>query len=61
MSLRKSRREFLASSALLGAGFWAAGSYGEEAGKSPNEKLNIGVAGVAGRGGANLGAVAREL
>jgi len=59
MSRRRSRREFLTNSALATAGFWVAGRTAA-AGRSPNEKLNIGVAGVAGRGGGNLGQVAGE-
>jgi hypothetical protein len=60
MSIRTTRRRFLESTALAGAGFWVAGRAAAAESKSPNEKLNIGVAGVAGRGGGNLGEVASE-
>ena len=59
MSNRTNRRRFLQTSALAGAGFWVAGRAAAES-KSPNAKLNIGVAGVAGRGGGNLGEVSSE-
>jgi predicted dehydrogenase len=60
MSRHHSRREFLQGAALAGAGFWAAGAESVAAGKSPNEKLNIAVAGVAGRGGGDMNEVAEE-
>jgi predicted dehydrogenase len=60
MTLRRNRREFLKTSALAGAGFWlAVGGQAAES-RSPNEKLNLGLIGVGGRGGANLQSVADE-
>ena len=60
MSRLTNRRAFLKQSALAGAGYWcAAGTVGAQS-QSPNEKLNIGIIGVAGRGGANTGGVANE-
>jgi len=55
-----SRREFLKQTAVTGVGLWVTGrtAWGES--KSPNEKLNIGVIGVGGRGDADLHAVASE-
>ena len=47
MSWRANRREFLKSSALAGVGFWVAGSSAAGQSRSPNEKLNIGIIGVA--------------
>lgn len=60
-----SRREFLRRAALAGTaavttGVAIANESLAAAPKSPNEKLRIGVIGVAGRGGANLGGVAGE-
>src|SRR5262245_30083552 len=60
MTRRNNRRQFLQQSALAGAGFWVAGSSSLAAGKSPNEKLNIGIIGSGGRGGHNLSQVAGE-
>ncbi len=54
------RREFLRGSALAGAGLWVVRGGALAQGTAPSEKLNIGVAGVGGRGGGNLGAVAGE-
>jgi predicted dehydrogenase len=53
------RRELLKRAGLAGAGVVLASgeSWGREL--SPNEKLNVGIIGVAGRGGANTEAVAR--
>ena len=58
MSRRSSRRVFLKRSALVGAGFWVAGTCREGVSRSPNEKLNIGIIGVHSRGAANMAAVA---
>jgi len=60
MSRQTNRREFLKRTTLVGAGFWVAGARVMGQGTSPNEKLNIGIAGVAGRGGGNMGSVASE-
>ena len=61
MSPSITRREALKTTAVLGAGFWIAGGSLEAApSKSPNEKLNLAVIGVGGRGAANLNGVAGE-
>jgi len=54
------RRTFLKSSAAAGAGLMILKSGILKAGQSPNEKLNIAVIGVRGRGGANLNNVKGE-
>ncbi len=48
------RRDFLRQGAALGSGVWIASRTGFAQEKSPNEKLNIGVIGVANQGGSNL-------
>ena len=60
MAGRMNRRQFLAGSAAAAA--WAAGWAPAARAKdaSPNEKLDVAVIGVSGRGGANLGGVSRE-
>jgi len=60
MKDRIKRRTFLSSSAAVGAGLVVLKSGILKAGNSPNEKLNIAVIGVAGRGGANLNGVKGE-
>lgn len=60
MNRRTNRRSFLKRTTLAGAGFCVVGGNVLAKGQSPNEKLNIGVVGVAGRGGGNMGAVAGE-
>jgi predicted dehydrogenase len=55
-----SRRQFLKTTAAISAGYWVAGGVAHAARRSPNEKLNIGIIGVAGQGGANMGAVSGE-
>lgn len=61
-----SRRDFLRRASQAGAGAWAAGSlavaptWSLAASRSPNERLNLGVVGVAARGHANLMGVASE-
>jgi len=54
------RRTFLKHSAALGTGLTILNSGILKAGNSPNEKLNVAVIGVAGRGGANLNHVKGE-
>ena len=54
------RRTFLKSSAAVGAGLMIIKSGILKAGRSPNEKLNIAVIGVRGRGGSNLNSVKDE-
>ncbi|HOB74843.1 MAG TPA: Gfo/Idh/MocA family oxidoreductase [Phycisphaerae bacterium] len=53
MSQKKSRRAFLKTSALVGAGFWV-GPRVLAQDKSPNEKVNVAVIGVTGQGGWNV-------
>ncbi len=63
MSNRISRRTFLKASAAAAGGVIAAGPIVVRAcaaGESPNEKLDIAVIGVAGRGGDNLNGVSTE-
>jgi predicted dehydrogenase len=60
MKRRSTRREFLAQTALAGAGVWLAEGAAPARTRSPNEKLNIAVVGAGGRGAANLAAVAGE-
>ncbi len=61
MTQRLTRRQMLQTTAAAGIGFWVGGTpaaaFSE---KSANEKLNIAVVGIGGRGRANLDAVARE-
>jgi len=56
------RRQFLHWTTLAGAGFWLGCQSAKVGGRrlAANEKLNIGVVGVANRGGANLSGVASE-
>jgi predicted dehydrogenase len=54
------RRQFLRHCALAGAGLWMTSHSAPAVGRSPNEKLNLAVIGVGGRGAANLGSVASE-
>lgn len=60
MKHRTHRRTFLKNTAFAGIGVWtiAAGTPAE--GRSPNEKLNIGIIGAGGRGASNTGDVATE-
>ncbi len=61
MSTRFSRRDALKTVAALGAGYWIAGdACAADESQSPNEKLNIAVIGIGGRGAANLAGVAGE-
>ena len=60
--LKRSRRRFLQSTSA-GAALLAGGVHSQlqaQDSDSPNEKLNIGIVGVAGRGGANTGGVSSE-
>ena len=54
------RREFLKRSAVVGAGLVIVRSGVLRAGESPNDKLNMAIIGVAGRGGGNMNAVKGE-
>jgi len=60
MDRHTNRRQFLKNSSLAAASFWAAGSAAAAEGRSPNEKLNIGIIGVNHRGGANMNSVSSE-
>ena len=62
MKTKLTRRHFLQWTTLGGAGFWLGTQGLASAARrlSANEKLNIGVVGVAHRGGANLSGVAHE-
>ena len=60
MNQQATRRTFLKQSALAGAGYWVAAGSAPARSDSPNEKLNIGIIGVAGRGGSNMGSVSGE-
>jgi predicted dehydrogenase len=60
MNSRMKRRTFLKGSAVAGAGMVILKSGILRAGQSPNEKLNIAVIGVGGRGGGNLNNVKDE-
>src|SRR5262249_27417733 len=53
------RRQFLKQTTLTGIGFWVGGGNPAQS-RSPNEKLNLGIIGVGGRGAANLASVASE-
>lgn len=59
MNRRINRRRLLKNTALAGVGVWVAGTGGTARGFAANEKLNVGVIGAAGRGGHNMGQVAR--
>ena len=59
MSHKINRREFLRSTALAGASFWAAPTIWAEM-KSPNEKLNIAGVGAGGQAGGDIGNVSSE-
>ncbi len=60
MGSKVNRRTFLKGGAAAGAGFFVVNSGILRAGQSPNEKLNIAVIGVGGRGGSNLNNVRSE-
>lgn len=59
MARRRTRRGFLKASAVVTTGFWVGGSAPARS-DSPNEKLNIGIVGVANRGADNLAGVAGQ-
>jgi predicted dehydrogenase len=60
MSRTTDRRTLLKGALVAGAGVWLGTESASAQSKSPNEKLNIAVVGVGGRGGANLQGVAGE-
>ncbi|KPL21519.1 MAG: hypothetical protein AMJ75_09815, partial [Phycisphaerae bacterium SM1_79] len=60
MNPKMNRRKFLKTSAVIGAGVTVVRSGILKAGNSPNDKLNIAVIGVGGRGGGNMNDVKNE-
>ena len=60
MPRRYHRRRFLRQSAVLGSGAVILSHGWPARGQSPNEKLNVAVIGLGGRGSANLGGVSGE-
>ena len=60
MARKKTRRQFLQQTASAAVGFWVAGQRVLAESKSPNEKLNIGIIGVAGQGGYDTDNVVSE-
>jgi len=60
MNLNMKRRTFLKRSAVAGAGLVVLRSGILKAGQSPNEKLNIAIIGVGGRGSGNMNSVKSE-
>src|SRR5581483_6058872 len=58
--MRMSRREFVQRSAVAGAGLMLAGADAGAQERSPNEKLNIGVIGVANQGAYDLANVSSQ-
>src|SRR5262245_28421274 len=57
-SVKTTRREFLKTTGLAGLGFWMGSR--PALSRSPNEKLNVGVIGVGGRGAEDLQGVSKE-
>jgi predicted dehydrogenase len=60
MNRGMNRREFLKQTTAAGVGLWATGLGSTVRAQSPNERLNLGVIGVGGRGAANLRGVRTE-
>jgi predicted dehydrogenase len=60
MSRQTNRRVFLKTTAAVSAGYWIAERSMAQEAKSANEKLNLGVIGVASRGAANMGGCKSE-
>ena len=60
MSKRITRRTLLRNTTLAGVGLWLSGGNSSSRAQSANEKLDIAVVGVAGRGGSNLNGVGHE-
>jgi len=55
---KQNRRQFLQTSALAGAGFWAAGGLTPRESHAAADKLNVACVGIGGMGEGNLGGVA---
>ncbi len=60
MKTMTNRRTFLKQTVLSTSALWLAGSWRSFGQDSPNEKLNLGIVGVSGRGGANLAGVSSQ-
>lgn len=60
MTLGPNRRQFLRQSFAVGAGFWLATEPSMARAYRANERLNLGIVGVAGRGGDNLHEVSSQ-
>ncbi|HUT93005.1 MAG TPA: Gfo/Idh/MocA family oxidoreductase [Thermoguttaceae bacterium] len=60
MKRRTNRRRFLTNAGLAGVGLWVGARATTARGRSPNEKLNIGIIGSSGRGGSNTKSVSSE-
>ena len=60
MSRKSSRRDFLKSSALAGAGFWVATRSVRAQSNSPNEKINIACIGTGGMGSGDTDSVSSQ-
>ena len=60
MSKQIARRDMLRNTSLAGVGVWLAANRDTARSASPNEKLNIAMIGIGGRGSGNLGAVGDE-
>ncbi|MBI4581804.1 MAG: Gfo/Idh/MocA family oxidoreductase [Planctomycetes bacterium] len=58
MAQRSSRRSFLKTSTLAGAGFWVAARPTFAQSRSPNEKLNAAAVGAGGKGGGDIRSMA---
>ncbi len=59
MTLRSTRRDFLKTTAAAGLGFWAAGGVTLQAKPpGPNDRINVGLVGVGGRGRAHVNSLA---
>ncbi|HEV3163707.1 MAG TPA: Gfo/Idh/MocA family oxidoreductase [Isosphaeraceae bacterium] len=54
MKRRSTRRDFLRQSTAAGVGLWVVGSHSVVRGDSPNERVNVAIIGVAGRGDAHV-------
>lgn len=50
----RNRRDFLRSTTAAGVGLWVVGSGSGVMGKSANDKVNVAIIGVGGRGGAHV-------
>jgi predicted dehydrogenase len=57
MSQKANRREFLKTTAVGGVGLWVVGSGGSVLGKAANEKVNVAIVGVGGRGRSHVSGI----